>query len=534
MTWFSLPETNAANRAAFYDSSSASDWLASQPRANAAAMLDALVIQLRAYNTFSTPARERFKTLETLRKMVFAVNGESLRRFDNKPLPLLPAEQAVLDATRRLWRACTVGYLHCLRACLNQDEGISSRSDKVAHRALTSLRMEQLCCYQAGCDVDGRFWRNLHAIYASAETLGVLAKPVEDTQPRETADSTVSGQYCMALLLHLANPFSLTRSQFAAAVRWFARWREQAVVHAQPEVSPKSCCIALDLAQDQALHDHFRSAREGRWLVADNVLRKIRKRIEALHGGETPENLKLGNTLSTEACIALLETLSHHLQSPSYSSGDSIGETALVEVVFGLENIYRLLGGKSLQEPLHSSSFVGRIKADQLAVFGHVVDPESHHLPSTETWQADRLEADTLWLRRDATSGGARLLLRNVLGVRLSSQEKLSLATISMLSAHLNEVKLRASLFSGEICPLVIEQKERPTGRLARYPALCLIGLDGERQVILPAGLNPRTNPIRVYDGVEHSLLDCRLKTLIERAGDHERWSVSGEPETSA
>ena len=63
MTWFSLPETNAANRAAFYDSSSASDWLASQPRANAAAMLDALVIQLRAYNTFSTPARERFKSL---------------------------------------------------------------------------------------------------------------------------------------------------------------------------------------------------------------------------------------------------------------------------------------------------------------------------------------------------------------------------------------------------------------------------------------------------------------------------------------
>ena len=183
---------------------------------------------------------------------------------------------------------------------------------------------------------------------------------------------------------------------------------------------------------------------------------------------------------------------------------------------------------------MHASSFVGRIKADQLAVFGHVVDSDSHQAPCAEAWRADRLEAGALGLRRDVTAGGVRLMLRNVLGVRLSSQEKLSLATISMLSAHVDEVKLRVSLFPGEVLPLVIEQKERPTGKVARYPALCLTGLDGEQQVILPAGLNPRANPIRVYEGLEHSLLDCRLKVLIERAGDHERWSVIGEPEISA
>ena len=68
MTWFSLPETQTVNRAAFYDAAGAATWLAGQPQANVTAMLDALVAQLSAFNTFTVPPRERFKVLEVLRK----------------------------------------------------------------------------------------------------------------------------------------------------------------------------------------------------------------------------------------------------------------------------------------------------------------------------------------------------------------------------------------------------------------------------------------------------------------------------------
>ena len=43
MTWFSLPETQTVNRAAFHDAAGAATWLAGQPQANVTAMLDALV-----------------------------------------------------------------------------------------------------------------------------------------------------------------------------------------------------------------------------------------------------------------------------------------------------------------------------------------------------------------------------------------------------------------------------------------------------------------------------------------------------------
>ena len=76
MTWFSLPSTQTENKAAFSDSRNAATWLAGQPQANAAAMLAALVVEIQTFNGYQVEVRERFKTLEVLRKTVFAVSGE--------------------------------------------------------------------------------------------------------------------------------------------------------------------------------------------------------------------------------------------------------------------------------------------------------------------------------------------------------------------------------------------------------------------------------------------------------------------------
>ena len=141
-------------------------------------MLAELVSQIQAFNSYAKAPRERFKTMEALRKTLFAVSGECQRRYENKPLPLLPSEQLALDTSRQLWRACRLAYLHCLRACLEGDASISSYSARVTHRVLSCLRMEQMNCYLAGTELDAQFWRNLHSVWASAEQLGVTREPV--------------------------------------------------------------------------------------------------------------------------------------------------------------------------------------------------------------------------------------------------------------------------------------------------------------------------------------------------------------------
>jgi hypothetical protein len=534
MTWFSLPETQADNKAAFFDSDSAAVWLEGQPQANALVMLDGFVAQIEAFNGYCAAPRVRFKTLEVLRKAIFAVSGECQKRFENKPLPLLPAEQGVADTTRRLWRACAVGYLHCLRACLARDSSIVRHSAEVAHRVLACLRMEQRNGYLAGAELEGEFWHTLHSVLASAEQLGVTREPVEDRLLGETSESTVNGQYCMVLLLHLACPFALSRGQFAAASHWFARWREQATVLDKPDESPKSCCIALDLSQDKPIHDNLHAARFGRWLSVTKVLRKIYQRLERLAKGESPESLKLGSGLSTEACVALLNVLSDQLKYPRQGASEAFGQIPSITVAAGLENIHRLLGGKGLKESAAAVSPYGSyLSGEQIAVFGHVVrNTDGVEENKTETWRMAKQGPGELQLLRPAGSGEARLVLKGLLAVQLPQHEHCSLATINCLSSRNDgNLVVIASLFSGNPVPLLAEIREKTTGKTSRHPAFMLPEEEGGSppSVFLPAGLPPRALSIRFHEALEQSPLRLRLLDLLERGGDNERWSFASD-----
>jgi hypothetical protein len=540
MTWFTLPKTQADNSAAFSDSDSAVRWLAGQPQANAPAMLAELVKQIQALNGFDMAPRERFKTLEVLRSTLFAVSGEGQRRYEYKPLPLLPAEQAALASALKLWRAAAVAYLHCLRACLEGDASIVADSARVAHRILACLRMEQLNGYLAGAEPAGEFWRHLHAVLASAEQLGVTLEPVEDRLLGETSESTVSGQYAMVLLLHLACPSSLTRGQFAAASQWLARWRELAKLRTKPDLRSKSCCVALDLSQDRPLHDLPQTPRAGRWLSLNGVLRKMQQRLELLAAGEFPESLKLGSGLSSDACVALLNSLIDRLKFPLQPVAEVPAEAASVLVAIGLETIHRVLGGKGLKDdPVASSAQGSKLNADQIAIFGHVVREaevvvEKGNTDSkAENWRIRQLEPGLLHLLRPAGRSETRLSLRGLLAIKLTQNEHYTLATISRLHTRGldgdGELCIAASLFFGEPEPLIAEMREKPTSRVSRHPAFLLPAEnDGlPSSVLLPAGLTGRALSIRFIEAREQHPLDLHLDALIERGSDCERWSWS-------
>jgi hypothetical protein len=390
--------------------------------------------------------------------------------------------------------------------------------------------MEQMNCYHAGAELAGQFWRKLHSVLASAEHLGVASEPVTDQLLGETSESTLGGQYCMVLLLHLACPFALSRGQFAATTRWFARWREQAVVLSEPDRSPKAWCIALDLAHDRPILDPPGRARVERWLSLTDVLRKMHKRLERLAAGESPESLKLGSGLSSEACMALLKALSDQLKYPQLAAPDLTGEAALATVGAGLESIHRLLGGKGLKEPDESSV----LSEEQIAIFGRVLreteGERDDQGSKAETWRVTRQEPGVLHLLRPAGSAEARLILRGLLAIQVPQNEHYSLATVSSLYARSDaSLCIVASLFSGKPVPLVAEMREKTTGKTFRHPAFQLSaeGEGSSSSLVLPAGLPARALSIRFYKPRAKSPLDLRLLDLIERGGDYERWSCA-------
>ena len=529
MTWFTLPPPQAGQHAAFLDSRSAAVWLAGQPQANALAMLPEFLAQIRAFNSARVAPDERFKTLTVLRNALFAVSGECQRRYENKPLPLLSTERSVQGSVCALWRACAISYMHCLRACLEGDATIAPHSAKVAHRALCCLRMEQMSCYLGGVAPDGEFWRNLHAVLVSAETLGVARDFVEDRLLGETKESTASGQYAMALLLELARPFALSRAQFAAITRWLARWREQAKILVEPDTGPKSLCVPLDLSLDLPFLDNVRTARLARWLSVGPVLRKISQRIESLAAGESPESLKLGSALSAEACTDLLTELADHLKVPPRRPvlPDS---TTTIEVSCGLDNLYRVVGGTGLRDAsLRPSSFGSQLSQEQLAVFGHVVRHEEK-TGHSEKWHIARRDRDEFHLFRPAGSGEARLALKNLILLRPEWDAPFVLAVVSSLSICLDGgLCVVARVYAGEPQPFLMEIRDKTSGASSRHPALMVPAGNGGDQasMFVPVGLVARAAATRFIEPQANSALSIRLADCIERGSDHERWGLA-------
>lgn len=533
MTWFSLPATQAANQAVFRNAESASAWLATQPQANTPAMLSAFQTQIDAFNRYKLSPRERFKTMDVLRKAVFAVSNDCRRRFEGKPLPLAAAEQSTLDAVRRLWRSYAVAYQHCLQACLDGDSSLSGHAAKVAHRVVVCLRMEQLACYVAGVEPGPGLWRNFHAVFLATEQLGCAGESVEDRLPGETSESTVAGQYAMALMLHLARPYALTGGQFAAVARWLARWREQARIAGQPDLDAKSCSILLDLSVDRPVHEGTGEAYLSRWLSLGGVLRKIRRRIDSLAAGESPESLKLGSGLSADACMTLLEALGDHLRHPPPALSADLDGMPKLAVGAGLVNIFHLLGGDGLADTLHpASSADSHIAKEQLAVFGHVVR-ERQAPPETrlENWRLGHKEQSELVLLRASGGGTSRLILRSVLAIR--QQENYRLAVITGLQQR-DEGSLYGTinLLPGGGAPRVAEIRDKTTGKNSRHPAFQLsAGKDcAHDMLLLPAGVMARASVIKFLDAGGQPLPGLRLADCLERGGEIEVWRVAANP----
>ncbi len=527
MTWFSLPTTQATNAAVFHDAQGASAWLAAQPQANVPAMLSAFGTQIDALNRYRLAPRERFKIMETLRKAIFAVSNDCQRRYENKALPLLPAEQAMLDAVRRLWRSCAVAYQHCLQSCLENDPSLSAYVARVAHRALFCLRMEQLNSYAAGTGPEPGFWKNLHATFAVAGLLSGTEEVVEDRLLAETSESTVTGQYAMALLLHLARPFSLTGSQFSSVVRWLARWREQAAVLGQPVQEARSCCIPLDLSQDLPFHEGGGEADLSRWLLLDNVLRKIRRRVESLDAGDPPESLKLGSSLSAEACRALLEKLGWNLQhSPCLLPAFSEASPTL-GVGVGLVNIHRLFGGQKLENALNPMED-SHLSKEQLAVFGHVVreapPPAEEQI---ESWQQLSRDQDDLILLRTEGKREPRLSLRSLLAIRQPEGDRLAQIT-SLQQLDGGKLYATVSLFPDGIIPLLAEIREKASGKVSRHPAFQFPAAQdvAKSMLLLPSGLVARASTLRFLDAEGQFLPGLRLADCLERGGEVDCWRM--------
>ena len=525
MTWFSLPALRADKAPQFADKAGCDAWLAGKPLANAPLMQGELADQLETLNTWGIPPRERYKILDTLRKVVFAVETDSVKRYEFRPLPLTAVEQKTFDASCRLWRELATGYLHCLRAALDGDAGVSDLATKICHRTITCLRLEQLSRYRGGSAIPASWWRLLHAVQASAEELRADATPVSDRTFAETRESTVSAHFAMAVLLHLARPFELSRSQFAAAVRWLARWREQAGVYDHVAEVQNTRSVCVDLASDDPIHLASGAPAKPRWIALDSVLGKLKRRAKALREGQTPEELRLGSGLPTDACIALLQFLHGAFQNPPQTINTSRERKREVGLAGTVEAVHRLLGGTPVNDEPEPNAISNRRIHEQIAIFGHV--PKQNTAPDPTAglteWNVLAENATDLMLRRLPGAADTRLAARSLIALYDAKARATTLGIIRYLSTQ-EDGSLIAMVrtVTGDGRPFLAVGREKVTNRILNFPAVFLpaVGhINHPATVFLPDGSTSKLVRLDIADLPE----GLKVGALLDRGANFER-----------
>lgn len=533
MTWFVVPPTQSKQAPAFTNADGCTHWLAQQPLANPQLMHQQLLEQLEKFNLYTMAPRERFKTLETLRKTIFTVQGDTARRFEFRALPLTTERDAYLQGCA-LWQEFAVGYLHCLRACLNGDDGVVKWAPKIVHRAISTLRMEMGTHYRAGYQIYPEQWNLLHAIYTSAEMLGVTTIPVTDWDVAETRESTVHGQYVMALLLHLARPGELGRNALSAVSRWLARWRERGEILLSPPGDDRSGALEIDLASEQPFASGG-SPETRRWLDISSILRRVRHRITYLKEGQSPEELKLGKGLTPEQCIAMLERLQQVLTEPVPAFAVAQGETQRQALlVVGLEAVHWHLAGQKVAGTTSATSTMGTLREqEQIAVFGRIIhdpntalknpQPQSGQAgPGGEVWQLLAQTTAELWLRRPPQDGN-RISLRALASVCLPGEGMELLGIVQSLEASDDgALTVRLQLIPGTPRPVTLLARER-NAAISRYPAFRLPELPAlgrPQSIVVPTGVS---GSMATSFSIDEPNFLVKLGDSEERGADFER-----------
>ncbi len=355
MASFDLPAPNTAAPALFHDAAGAREWITGQPLVTSE-QLEALLGQVLAVDAASLSAAERFATLDVLRSAVVRSQSGLESRYTRKALPPSPEVGEAFSLSRRLWRALSVAYLRPVPLLGPAESAVA------LHRAAITLRLEQFAHFLGGYEVPLALRRLLYELLLTAEGLGVQRTAVADPDLGFLGDSHIAGHLAWALLLEAIDPYRLSLAQLTVANRGFSRWRELAGFQALPDDDPKARTLLLSRLLPGV------TVPEGgpRWLEIRAVVRKIKKRIESLEAGETPESLKLGKELSASACAALLRKLEVMLKDrPS----EAAGEPQPIRLAFGSENAYVAIERRPLN-PSGLGTGSAYQSHERMAVFG--------------------------------------------------------------------------------------------------------------------------------------------------------------------
>ena len=523
MSSFDPPSIKPDAAPDFTDSSGCAKWLKSLPLINVGPSHVRLLGQLDELNAYNVAPAERLKILELLREPVSFVQKEHSKKFSSRPAPLAKPEREILDNVHALWDALSYGYQHCLKAVADGASGTSAAL--IGQRVLWCTGEKMVAYYQAYQDVREREWKLLHGVYALAEEKGVAGSEVAHPT-HKGRQTTCTETYAQVLLIDLANPGKLTPRQVELISFWLERWTPKVSI-GRAAAGDGAAPLVVDLSSAAGASRRTPEGDTTRVLDIHELGSSVRKRIGLLRKGETPAALGLGEDVTAPLAESLLTMLyrrwcedkqsrAHPRRSGSGTAQTCSGMAAVHYFVTG-----RVMPGSPRQ--------ISRVQHEQIATLGRVAtrhEDEPGPAPdfAVESWQIKDESASGLRLARVDSAASSRLVLGQLLGIRLADAKAFLLCTVKWLSVS-GEFELRMGV---QILPGIPQGAAiRAAGANAaaeQYtPAFLLpavAALQAPETLVVPAGWFKPNREIEVVTDRPGKL---RLASVIDRGADFER-----------
>ena len=268
--------------------------------------------------------------------------------FLRQPAAIAEAERDFALNVQRICLEAANGFQRFLR---NRNAWASSREALDTMFRVTGLALNAIHCFvkwgyflSEGARVVP--WKQLHALYALAESDGYAQVPFVLHPSQPSFKPSVQALYLRTLILDMLNTGNLSKIQIEIADGWFSSWCNDYALDVQ--YSTRHHLFYVDLASDSGMH-LMRKDSHGdslRYVRADGLKAQIEEVQVGLRHGRLYAGYGAGALFPVEEHVALLAIIEKLYQSILAGSENRIEERTHfedreVDVVLGIDRVMR-------------------------------------------------------------------------------------------------------------------------------------------------------------------------------------------------
>ena len=264
------------------------------------------------------------------------------------------------------------------------------------------------CMALRGAPRPAALWQELHAYYRLAEMLDCAVTAVSDELTPNAVGISCYSTYCHALLLGLADPWSMSIRQIELTDRWLSQWARKVFPYAQQRETGGPGHAARPRRQyrrDARSRGAARSAAVDALRLPGQARHQRPRPPEAPRGRrQSRRNCSSGTTRRSRAARRCCR-ISTRTGTSCRGAARDAGRTWLELVTGGVPAAYFRVGGRTFdrQDPLGRLTFQG---AQHLQTLGALTDYDRYKDEAERNWPWERWQGSYEW--RDARARAQR------------------------------------------------------------------------------------------------------------------------------